>query len=171
MDCCKMSISIIEVVTFVWCPLSLLTGWLIMELSGWHCGKSERGNNLKIMTTFLSELLFHTENFFKRINTIDIEQKTSRSSTAAVNVCGCIWVEGEIQFYIHLRQDAWWNILFSRIFFPCYPHVRYHSRIDILRRACLRTGEFQVWEITIILLLTWLFSLNFQTLAVARCSQ
>ena len=25
-------------------------GWLMMELSGWHCGKSARGNKLKIMT-------------------------------------------------------------------------------------------------------------------------
>ena len=66
MDFCKMSISIIEVVTFVWCPLSLLTGWLIMELSGWHCGKSERGKNLKIITTFPAGLLFHTEEGFQK---------------------------------------------------------------------------------------------------------
>ena len=121
MDCCKMSISIIEVVTFVWCPLSLLTGWLIMELSGWHCGKSERGKIWKWWQLFHQDYYF-IQRVFKRISIqfilIQNKRKPPGSSAAAVNVCGCIWVEGGIQFYIHLRPDTWWNILSQS---PEYP--------------------------------------------------
>ena len=69
MDCCKMSISIIEVVTFVWCP-SVSANWLIdngtIRLTLWKIreGKqSENNDNFSIRITISYRELFQKNKY------------------------------------------------------------------------------------------------------------
>ena len=130
---------------------SVSANWLIdngtIRLTLW---KIREGKNLKIMTTFPSGLLFHTEGFFKRISIqfilIQNKRKPTGSSAAAVNVCGCIWVEGGIQFYIHLRPDTWWNILSQSPEYPLLSPCQISASDGYFKKSMssLRNSKFPV---------------------------
>ena len=124
-----------------------------MKLSGWHCGKSERGkggNNLKIMTAFSIWI-----KFFINVPTKPLWLLSEQDKLQLLRSGEC-WV----------RWRGKWNTFVWNEISP----VQWGSPCQISLRRLQRKdfSEQRVFElkITIILLLTWLFSLNFRTLAV-----
>ena len=106
--------------------------------------KSENNDNFSIRITI------SYRGFFKRISIqfilIQNKRKPTGSSAAAANVCGCIWVEGGIQFYIHLRPDTWWNILSQSPEYPLLSPCQISASDGYFKKSMssLRNSKFPV---------------------------